>query len=37
VIFTMAADHGVTEEGVSAYPQSVTAQMVMNFVKAEPR
>jgi nicotinate-nucleotide--dimethylbenzimidazole phosphoribosyltransferase len=33
VIFTMAADHGVTEEGVSAYPQSVTAQMVMNFVK----
>jgi nicotinate-nucleotide--dimethylbenzimidazole phosphoribosyltransferase len=33
VIFTMAADHGVTEEGVSAYPQSVTAQMVLNFVK----
>ncbi|MGQ9616812.1 MAG: nicotinate-nucleotide--dimethylbenzimidazole phosphoribosyltransferase [Spirochaetota bacterium] len=33
VIFTLAADHGVVEEGVSAYPQSVTAQMVMNFVR----
>ncbi len=31
VIFTMAADHGVTQEGVSAYPQDVTAQMVLNF------
>ncbi|VAX25869.1 Nicotinate-nucleotide--dimethylbenzimidazole phosphoribosyltransferase [hydrothermal vent metagenome] len=31
-IVTMAADHGVTEEGVSLYPQEVTAQMVYNFV-----
>jgi nicotinate-nucleotide--dimethylbenzimidazole phosphoribosyltransferase len=28
VIFTLAGDHGVTAEGVSAYPQAVTAQMV---------
>ncbi|MGB9521689.1 MAG: nicotinate-nucleotide--dimethylbenzimidazole phosphoribosyltransferase, partial [Anaerolineales bacterium] len=32
VVFVMAADHGVCAEGVSAYPQEVTAQMVMNFV-----
>jgi len=33
VVFTFAADHGVTAEGVSAYPSAVTAQMVLNFVR----
>lgn len=32
VVVVMAADHGVTVEGVSAYPSEVTAQMVHNFV-----
>ncbi|MCL5073279.1 MAG: nicotinate-nucleotide--dimethylbenzimidazole phosphoribosyltransferase [Actinobacteria bacterium] len=31
-IFTMAADHGVVDEGISAYPREVTPQMVYNFL-----
>lgn len=32
VVIVAAGDHGVVAEGVAAYPQEVTRQMVLNFI-----
>ena len=32
-VYVFACDHGISQESVSAYPSSVTAQMILNFLR----